>query len=422
LDYDVIVVGAGPSGSTAARSIALGGYNVLLVEEHPKVGIPTHCTGKISVNACRELNLEPPTVLNELRGAIFHSPSGATVTVERKETQAYVVDRADFDRCLAMRAVESGATLSTNSRVRRVVVKESGVSVSLSGGEENRECSCRVLVAADGANSGMARQMGLYTKKTSEVRFGAQKEVSELAEDDSAFAEVFFGREYAPGFFAWLVPTGSRSARVGLAVKPDTGMHPMEYLDRLIGSHPSLSPRLSNAALSGGIVHIIPTGGCLKRTVSKGLLIVGDAAGQVKSTTGGGLYYGMLSAQIAGRAICDSLQNNPLVLNETNLEPYEKEWRQRLGEEIAFGQKTRAFLDSLTDNEVEFLFSLLKDDPYLHQLIHTFADIDYQSKVSSHSLPRLVGLLTKRPRLLYKATRYYSISKLIKTRDTSLMQ
>ena len=409
--YDVVVVGAGPSGSTVARCIARGGYNVLLVEEHPKVGIPTHCTGKVSVNACRELSLEPPTVLNELRGAIFHSPSGRTVTFDRRETQAYVIDRADFDHSLAMRAVESGAALSTNTRVQRVVVKESGVSVSLSEEGKNRECSCRVLVAADGATSGIARQRELYSKKSSDVRFAAQRVVSELAGNDSAFAEVFFGRDYAPGFFAWLVPMGSRRAHVGLAVKPDTGRPPLEYLDRLIRSHPSLSPRLSNVSLSEGIVHTIPTGGCLRRTVDKGLLIVGDAAGQVKSTTGGGLYYGMLCAQIAGKAICDALQSNSGVLNETKLEPYEMEWRKRLGEEISFSQRTRAFMDSLTDVEVEYLFTLLKEDASLHQLVESFADIDYQSKVALHGLPRLIGLLAKRPRLLYKATRYYSTSK-----------
>ena len=404
----MVVVGAGPVGSTVARIIALDGHSVLLVEEHPKVGVPTHCTGKISVNACRELNLEPP-VLNELRGVIFHSPSGATVAVERKETQAYILDRAEFDSRLATKAVEVGATLRTSSRVREVVVKESGVSVNFCEGGQS---SCRAVVAADGAPSGIARQVGLYTKSPSEVRLGAQKEVSGL-EIDFAFAEVFFSSEFAPGFFAWLVPTGRRSARVGLGVKPDTGMPPMKYLCRLVRKHPSLSPRLSNTSVSNGIVHIIPTGGSLKRTISRGILIVGDAAGQVKSTTGGGLYYGILSAQIAGRAVCNALDNSDApVLDEKNLEPYELKWRRCLGEEIAFSHRTRAFMDSLTDNEVEYLFRLLNDDPSLHQLTESLADIDYQSRVALSSLPRLIALLAKKPRLLYKATRYYSATKL----------
>ena len=403
----MVVIGGGPAGSTAARIIALGGHSVLLVEEHPKVGVPTHCTGKISVNACRELNLNPP-VLNELRGAIFHSPSGATVTVERKETQAYIVDRAEFDIRLAGKAVEAGATLRTSSRVRKVVVKESSVSVGFDGDEQSL---CRAVVAADGSPSGIAHQLGLYTKKPAEVRFGVQKEVSGL-ETDSAFAEVFFSRQFAPGFFAWLVPTGRESARVGLAVKTDTRTPPRRLLDCFMREHPSLS-RVNNRSASDAIVHTIPTGGSLARTVSRGILIAGDAAGQIKSTTGGGLYYGVLCSQIAGRIVCEALDNSKsLVLDEKSLEPYEYEWKLRLGEEIAFSQRTRAFIDSLTDSEIEYLFRVLNDNPSLKQLIESIADIDYQSRIALTSLPRLIVLLAKKPRLLYKATRYYSAAKL----------
>jgi geranylgeranyl reductase family protein len=366
------------------------------------------------VNACRELNITPPNVLSELRGAVVHSPSNETVTVERKETQAYVVDRVELDRYLAMRAVDSGATLSTHSSVRRVIVRESGVSVSVAHDGEDQERSCRVLVAADGAHSGIARQMGLYTKRWSDVRLGAQKVVFYPAESDSGFAEVFFGRHYAPGFFAWLVPIGSGNARIGLAVKPDTGITPLQYLEHLMRCHPSFSTRIRDASLSNSTVHVIPTGGCLARTISDGVLIVGDAAGQVKSTTGGGLYYGMLSALIAGDVICDSLESSSApVLSEASLYPYESRWRKRLGEEITFSQRTRVFLDSLTDEEFEYLFRLLKYDSSSLQLIDSFADIDYQSKVALRGLPRLIGLLAKRPRLLRKVTQHYSIHSLL---------
>ncbi len=406
MDYDIVVVGGGPVGLTVAFSIASRGHNVLIVEEHAEVGVPTHCTGKISVNACRELNLCPP-VLHELRGAVFHSPSDATFSVERKETQAYIIDRAKLDSQIAEKAVGAGATLRTNSRVCRVVVKESGVSIDFN---EGGRTSCRAVVAADGSLSGVAHQTGLYKKKPSEVRFGVQKEFSGL-ETESSFAEVFLSRQLAPGFFAWLVPTGHGNARVGLAVKPDTGIPPKELLDRFIREHPSLG--LDKKSASEAIVHIIPTGGSLTRTVSRGILIVGDAAGQVKSTTGGGLYYGMLCSQIAGRIVCEALENSDApVLDEKSLEPYEREWRGRLGEEIAFSQRARAFIDSLTDNEVEYLFGILSNDPTLGQLVGGLADIDYQSRVALKSLPRLIALLAKRPRLLYKATRYYSTTQL----------
>ncbi|MEM2094003.1 MAG: NAD(P)/FAD-dependent oxidoreductase [Candidatus Bathyarchaeia archaeon] len=406
MDYDVIVAGAGPTGSTVARKIAHEGYRVLLAEEHREVGIPTHCTGKISINACKELELEPPHILNKVRGVVFHSPSGATFTIERKEVQAYIIDRAEFDKHLALKAVEAGATLSTNSRIREVVVTNSDVSVSLTLDGICEERTCRLLVAADGANSVIARKMGFYTKKWSDVRFGVQRQTSYTAKTPE-FVEVFFGRNYAPGFFAWLVPISESSARVGLAVKPNAETSPRDYLEHLMRCHPSVSTKVKGAS-SESIVHPIPTGGCLSRTVGKGLLFVGDAAGQVKSTTGGGLYYGMLSANIAGKVICDSLERSSSVLKETDLEQYESGWRERLGREITFCQRTRAFIDSLSDEEFDYIFELLKCNEHFHMLVDAFADIDYQSRVAMRGLPLLIGEFVKKPQILYKLARFYA--------------
>lgn len=410
LDYDVIVVGGGPAGSTVSRKVAERGYNVLLVEEHNQIGSPVHCTGKISITACVELSLKPPRVLASLKGAKAYSPSGKSLTVERKATQAYVLDRVAFDSQLAKEALKAGATLQTNTRAVKVTVYKSGVRVTLCKGTVNEDKSCRVVVGADGFPSIVARQTHLYRYGASKWRYGVQSEVIEIQGMDPVFAEVYFGKSFAPGFFAWLVPTGNTNARVGLGAKPSLSLTPMSCLDNLIKSHPVLAPRLKSSIVCGRSVHVMPTGGPFERTVNEGVLVVGDAGGQVKPTTGGGLYYGMLCAQIAGATLCKVLENSSkLVPTYWEMEEYEHAWRSRLCDEMAFGHKARALMDSLTDEEIDYLFGVLQEDESLQRLVETFADIDYQSKIALPLIPKILTHLVRKPKLLYKVSRYFPV-------------
>lgn len=409
LDYDVIVVGAGPAGSTVAYEVARHGFEVLLAEEHPQIGVPSHCTGKLSSSASKELGIEPPGVLAELRGAIFHSPSGTQLVVERAERQAYVLDRGSFDSWLASRAADSGATLTTSIRVTKVHIHKSEVRVHLTTQGRTVEKTCKVVVGADGFVSSVARQTGLYDKASTEMRLSAQKEFIRVHSMNPGFAEVFFGRRFSPGFLAWAVPAGATRARVGLCVKPGSGKGPMSYLDLLIASHPVVGPRLRGSIVTEESVHAIPTGGALGQTVGDGVLVVGDAAGQVKSTTGGGLYYGILCARMAGECLREALEESEGTVLSRELEGYERSWRGRLMEEISFSCKARAFMDSLSDEEVDYLFHVLKNDESLITLIEGSADIDYQSRVAKRLIPRVAVALAKKPTLLSKASRHFLI-------------
>ena len=113
MNYDVIIIGAGPVGSTVAEIIGREGHNVLILEEHPEVGSPIHCTGKLSVNAFKELNLETEGIINEVKGANFYSPNGQSFQLERNDTQAYVLDRKIFDEKLAEKAIKVGVKILT---------------------------------------------------------------------------------------------------------------------------------------------------------------------------------------------------------------------------------------------------------------------------------------------------------------------
>ena len=403
MDYEVMIIGAGPVGSTVAEIIGREGHKVLILEEHSEVGSPIHCTGKLSVNAFKELNLEMEGIINEVKGANFYSPNGQLFHLERNDTQAYILDRKIFDEKLAEKAMKVGVKILTEARAMKFIVTKEGVNVIFTHKGDTKKLKVRIVVGADGANSIVARRMGLYSKKSSKIRIGIQKEVFGINNLQSRIVELFFGKNYAPGFFAWIVPIGNAKARVGLALRPHLVERPKKYLDKFIRTHPIIKEKFEGCSFNKAKVHIIPTGGALHQTVSEGVIIVGDAAGQIKSTTGGGLYYGMLCAKIAGKTISKSLDaSSKGILSKNSLLEYQRLWKARLDKEIKISTKLRDFLTSLTDGEINYLFKLIIAHPHIFKEIVAKGDIDWQSKIASKVLNSFLKTLIKRPMILYK--------------------
>lgn len=410
MECDVAVIGAGPAGLTLAKTVAEDGGDVLLLEEHPDVGVPPHCTGKLSVRAVTELDLDEKGVLHRVRGAVFYPPSLDPVTITRHEAQALIFDRKIFDQTLAAKAVAAGATLYPDSRAKAFSITSEGVTLRFERQGTLCDVKCRLIVGADGAASPTARLAGLYAKTPSEVRIGVQREVSGVPLVPG-MVELYFGRTWAPGFFAWMVPTGRDTARVGLAIRPNAPHPAATYLNTFMEDHPVAREKLGGCRVLEQSTHILPTGGVLRQTVSDGVLIVGDAAGQVKSTTGGGLYYGMACAKLAGAAISKALQasRDPL-LRRDGLMSYQAAWRARFGREIAFSVRARAFLDALSDGEVDYLFTIIRRDASLTRQIEVDGDIDHQSKVG-RTLLRHVKYVIKRPGLLFKLRKFFPLPR-----------
>ncbi|MDQ1280252.1 MAG: NAD(P)/FAD-dependent oxidoreductase [Thermoproteota archaeon] len=408
MDYDVTIIGAGPVGSTAAKVLADNGFNILILEEHSIIGSPQHCTGKISAEALRELDLEPVGILQEIRGATFYSPSLESFTIKSNTTQAYILDRRVFDTWLSERCVKAGASLITNARATRISISSFGVSVEFKCQDKYQTIRSRVIIAADGANSGVARQLGIYTQEQAGGKMGVQIQMKGIRDIKEDIVELYFGRIYAPGFFAWIVPLGSDEARVGLCVNIHSGKPAMNYLREFVSKHPVASCKLKGCFMGESSVHPIPTGGTLRRTVSDGVIIVGDAAGQVKSTTGGGLYYGMSCAKLAAKTLSKELsQSTEKLLRRESLAGYERSWKLKLGKEIAFSVKARSFLDSLSDNEVTYLFNALKKDDSLLSFISKEGNVDWQSRITSPVIGRLLKKGALKPNILYKFGRSF---------------
>lgn len=402
MDYDVIIVGAGPTGSTAAEIIGRAGYDVLVLEEHRKVGSPVHCTGKISENAVRELDLKRVGVVNKVKGAVFFSPSSKSFRLERKDTQALILNRKIFDKWLSDKAVKSGVFLLTGARAKDVEVKPSRVSVKFDSNGVEKVATSKVVIGADGASSIIAKRLGLYSKNTQLIKIGVQRQITEIDVLDPKLVELYFGRKYAHGFFAWIVPTGDDSVRVGLGLNPMLGKYAFKYLDKFIKRHPIASLKLVGGSLRIVSTHVIPTGGTLSRTICDGVIIVGDAAGQIKSTTGGGLYYGMISAKMAAQTICEALENSfKGVVTVEMLFKYEKLWREKLFKEIKFSVRARRFLDALSDKEFSYLFEAIMQDKTILKGVIDKGDIDWQSR-SKTALRPLLKVLLRRPIILWK--------------------
>jgi digeranylgeranylglycerophospholipid reductase len=389
MNYDVVVVGAGPVGSTAARYAALNGAKVLLLEEHQSIGSPVGCTGLLSTRAVAECELKPSDefVFNSVRGAFVHAPDGQALPIDGKQTKAYVVSRKNFDRNLAVMALEEGVELSLRTRA---IGFEKG-NLEIGTGEKKsypvklrilrngtlETISTSVVIGADGVKSRIASYAGL--EKPARVLPGIQIEAP-YSSEDSDFVELFPGSS-APGFFAWTVPIDEKISRIGLALEPGLAYKndrqegsPLYYLEKFLSSNPHVKARYSGGMLDF-VVGGIPIGPP-ERTVSDGVLLVGDAAGQAKPTSAGGIYTGALAAKIAGKIAAEAaLEGNN---SAQRLSEYDLLWRKGLGKELDIGMRIHDYMGRLEDRQLNDLIGSL-NTPSILKIITEHGDMDRPS-------------------------------------------
>ncbi|HLW49299.1 MAG TPA: NAD(P)/FAD-dependent oxidoreductase [bacterium] len=396
---DVVVVGAGPGGAEAARAAAAQGLRTLLLEEHRTVGLPTHCTGKLSRHAFREFDLPPSLAVNTLSAAVFHSPSGFAVRVRRPSADSYVVDRVVFDRWLVARAARAGAEVMTGVRITHVA-PEAGGGLRVRGeyvgaaGAAPFEAATRVVIDAEGAAPRLPALVGLRPART--YAHGLQYEMRGLGGLEPDTPEMFFGRDIAPGFFAWLLPLGGGRARVGVAVDPAETPHaPVRYLERLLAAHPAVRRRAAGAAIVRKVGGRIPMLSGRTPAARHGMLVVGDAAGQVKATSGGGIYFAMLAGRLAGRAAARYAAGD-----RGAARLYEHGWRRAFGREVAFTALGRRVLNRLADRELDVVMRVIHASPAVRASVEADGDTQYQSKIFVPLLRSLAAASLRRPALL----------------------
>lgn len=375
VDYDVIVAGAGPAGGMAALSAAEKGLRAALIEEHSEVGSPVHCSGKLQLHAFREFGLPQDLILNTLRAGAFYAPNGAVARVRRPQPDSHVVDRAVFDRWLAAEAQRRGAELLLGTRLRVAERVNGTMRVTGERGGRTFAATAGVVIDAEGARPLLPRTLGLHLPRAHVL--GLQYQMAHVDIEEEDCPEIYLGTASAPGFFAWLMPIGGRRGRVGLCVDPRTADRaPVYYLERLIREHPVASRRLRHAVVERKFAGLIPILGARQPSVVDGMLLVGDAAGQVKATSGGGIYFSLIAGRLAAEAAAGYAGGD-----RSALSGYEHQWRRRFGRELKVTAFIRVTLNHMTDAELNALVASIGDDEQLRRTIETFGDTAFQSKV-----------------------------------------
>ncbi|MDH4269430.1 MAG: NAD(P)/FAD-dependent oxidoreductase [Dehalococcoidia bacterium] len=373
--YDVIIVGAGPAGSYIAYELASSGHGVAVFEEKGASGLNICCTGIISTECFQSLDLGKDMILTEVKSVKFYSPSGRCLKFQTDNVQACVVDRLLLDKALASKAQAQGAQYFFSSPVIDIVPGKDSIQVETSCSGAREIFSARAVVLANGFTPKLPHKLGLGRIKR--FLIGAQAEIE--AKDIDEF-EVYFGQGIAPGAFAWLVPISANKAYVGLLATSQAKLYLQKFLDSLF----------SQGRITSRDVEIrqraVPIG-TLTRSYGDRLLVIGDAAGQVKPTTGGGIYFGHLGARIAAEVLDGALSNDSLTADQ--LSRYQKKWRAKMDRELSHGYWARWVYSKLSDRQIEGIFNILNSDGMTETLLNSGNfSFDWHSRLVSAILRR----------------------------------
>ena len=365
---EAAVVGAGPAGLIVARELAGRGFEVKVFEEHHVIGEPNHCAGILSVEGLKRLGVPPHKdfIQHEIKGGTIFSPSGADIRITGSRTRAYIVDRALFDRFLAGMAHDVGAEIETGHRIKELSTRD-GKVVGVRG---DADVQAEIVLNAEGISGVLARKIGLPRPEEG-ILAGVNVDMPNL-EMERGMVEVWLGEDLAPGLFAWAVPTGEAGARCGLATERGDSLELVKgFIERRFGVKDCVDP----------VRWPVLTGGPVEKTYTDGLLLVGDVAGQVKPTTGGGVVLGGMCAMMAAEVAAETIEAGDT--SAAFLRRYEERWRGALGREFSTMLGARRFVNKISDDNMDHVFGSLKSsglEPTLERFVEE-GDMDVQSGV-----------------------------------------
>ena len=352
--YDVIVVGGGPSGSQVAYKLAGMGYIVGVLERKATLSGDVCCTGLVSRECVDKYAIPEIVIYRWVNGARLFTPSGKPIRIQRDEPQVAVLNRAVFNQIWAQRAQKAGAEYHFGCNLKGIVREHGKVTAEISRRGEILTIQSRAIVIATGFGTQLLDNLGLGG--AGDFVMGAQAEVNVKDIDE---VEVYFGKETAPSFFGWLVPTVPGKGLVGLLARRNTPF----YLRKLLASLVETSKIVSaDVKMTYGGVPLRP----LPHTYSDNLLVVGTAAGQVKPITGGGIYFGLICADIAANTLNHVLETGNLSAGV--MVGYERAWRRKLGRELTSGYWARRAYEMLNDRQVNRVFGLLESTGIIEEL------------------------------------------------------
>ena len=364
--YDVVVVGAGPCGTAAARACAEEGLSTLVIEEHGTIGHPVQCAGLLSTAAFDLCRVSRRVILATMKGAIVHDSTGIPLIIDAAQPKAHVVDRGALDREMARAAARAGSEFL----LKTTVCGLSGHAVLSRGASGRQEIPFRILIAADGVRSPVARMRGFPRPRMFLAALQAEVPFQGTQDMVGIFPHA------SPDFFGWVIPSGEGRARVGLAGCSDV----KERFDRFLAAHGGSCLDLVSGA--------IPLGPA-ERTYGHRTLLLGDAAGLVKPTSGGGIYNGVRSALHAVAVAAECCEQGSF--RDRDLAAYERRWKEDFGRELEIGWHLLRIRQQMTTEEVDAVLSALRD-PEITEIIVRQGDMDRPAALARRLLtnPRVI--------------------------------
>lgn len=358
MDYEVVIAGGSVAGLLCAREIASKGYSVLVIEEDYEIGTPEHCGGLVSLAGLEELGIIPfrKTFDHIIESAEITSPNGNNFTINSKKQKVIEISRRELDKQIAFQAQKNGATIKVRTSFQEIT--DTGIRTN------EGKIDCKIFVDARGVSS-------LIHKDRTGILSSAQYEIyADWIKKGKV--EVIFDQEKYPGFFAWIIPSGNGKGKVGVAGK---GIKVSDTLEKILqkrGDHSTIRKIFAPIWIKGPI----------KSFIEGKTVIIGDAAGQAKPTTAGGIFTSGMGGVYAGQAISEFLKTN----NIKELEQYQKKWMGRFGKEFEKQLLARKILETTDNNTINKLFESVT--PEIIKDISEKDDFDFHTG----SIIKLLGL------------------------------
>jgi len=361
--YDVLVIGAGPAGSIAAKTAAEKGLTVLLIEKRQEIGDPVRCAEGVSKEYLKKhVEIDKKWICADLKGARIYAPDGTKIEMAEEIAGGevgYVLERKIFDRALAEKASKAGAEVRVKTRAIGLIIEEDFVKGArlMQLGKEY-DVHARIVIGADGIESKVGRWAGIDTSlKPIDIETCVQYLVAGV-DINQEYCEFYIGNELAPGGYIWIFPKGEGKANVGIGIlgskmgkfKP----RPVDYLNSF------LEKKFPHAKVVEMVFGGVPVSGSIEKTSTNGLILIGDAARQSDPITGGGILNAMDVGKIAGEAAFAAISAGD-VSNEKLEEVYEKRWRSTTGHAIDLSLIVKNCFINLNDVDLNSLAFSLKD-------------------------------------------------------------